>query len=322
MHLSSLIDRRWLTLLAIWYGASALALNYNVSERVTGNYESVNFVLASKTPTLACGDCRYSLMSGAAISSDATLHISPSSWPAPFHNSLVSPYQVVREDATPQGQLNNYGYQQFYDWDYFERSATAYNPQEHYIVSEEFSSGEAQGVTQVHIEASNNATNSRQYFAYFVVPERVFAKNFAYNLVPGSNGGTYVYKEQNSGFTRSLVEVVVDGLPVWTQTSGYNYPEDFIGNTFFDLTLLWGESSATSARLFLGTFEPGESFTLDYSIFTDALVDAPNCGTESLGYWGDYATVHHCYGLSEKRNLPISVRGSQTPLIQIYTKEL
>ena len=119
---------------------------------------------------------------------------------------MPTPSEIPREEATPQGTLID-GVEQIYDSDFWKRAAVDYNATTKKVTTQVMSSGTAASVLSFHVKATNNAATARDYFIEFKVPAGSWGATSAYSIVPGDNGGTYLFHTQNSAFSRSLVDV-------------------------------------------------------------------------------------------------------------------
>lgn len=306
-------------LLALPAGAEVL----NVSYIATGQSHFLNFFQWQNYPEYACGQCSYSASSSAAISGGSGTTLMPHAWPAPAQSTLPKPPTLEQSVATPQDEIDGNDVHHHYDADFYRQAAVKFSLLDQRVTSDTFDGGSAAAMTTFHITARNSAATTRDYFVEFKVPQKARSFAASYSLVPGSNGGTYVYQRQDYAFSRSLVEVVVDGLPVWSQTSTYNFPEDFSGYAWNYLGVDWGSSETDRVVLYLGKLAPAASLKIDYSVQTSAIADVDQCGSS----WESYVYTeqsHHCYRLKEERLLPGKFNGWTLSSMdfRVFTKEL
>lgn len=300
---------------------TAMAENINVSQFVTGTSQPLDFAVAATLPILSCGSCNYSASASAGINKNSN-SLMPHAWPAPTQTGLPLPPSVNQSVATVQGAVDSSGYPQYYDSNYWQRADVSFSSSLKSTSSQTFASGSANTVLAYHIHVTNNAATARDYFVDFSVPKPNRTINAAYTLIPGDNGGTYSYYKQKSAFSRSQVEVLADGLPVWTQSSTYNFPDDFVGYAWDKINIDWGSKESNRVLLYLGKLPAQSSLTLEYIVRTDARADAKECGIESSDPWNPQY-YHHCFNLIETRSLPaVTTRAGYALDFKVYAKEV
>src|SRR5690606_37397576 len=102
-----------------------------------------------------------------------------------------------------------------------------------YVTAHTFGSGRAESVTTTYIEVDGTGQNGRAQFLEFSIPGSGLSEAFAYDLVPGNNGGTYIYKQQKWSRARFSFDVVVNGLVVWSREELFNFWQD-LNSSMFD----------------------------------------------------------------------------------------
>jgi hypothetical protein len=302
--------------------ALAATTEINASRIASGQTQSINWAAAAALPKLPCGPCTYAASATAMINPDLAPALYPHAWPAAPQATLPNPPPVASELETPQGEFNG-DYEQVYVQPFWRRGAVDFDLVDRAVSSLVWKTGTASATVAYHVKVSNDGAVARDYFVELAVPDVSQAISYACSLVPGDNGGTYLYHRQKYGFGRSLVELLVDGLPVWSNTASYHFPEDFDGAYFKNIQIAWGDTDTDRIRLYLGKLAPGAAMTIDYSVRTDSRADSSTCGKESHSWPAGSQTDIRCYTLRQQRALPTAGRGVMAPMdFQVYVKEL
>jgi len=299
--------------------APAATTNINVSDLATGQFQGINFGVVNALPKLPCGACTYAGSSTAIKSPDAAPTLMPQAWPASAQSILPVPPVVARQkDNLLHGTFIN-GYEQIYDWSVWRRAAIDFGIIDWVASSFVVEDGSAGSVVAYHVKVTNDAPVERHYFVELAIPVASRLVQHAYDLIPGDNGGTYVFFRPDWAFGRSLVDLLVDGLPVWSNTSSYNFPDDYDGSLFTDQIIDWGDTDDDRVRLYLGKLAPAATFDIDYSVRTDSRASA-DCGFESHSF--PPQKIYHCYALQMLRSLPASDRSEMWSLdFEVYAKD-
>ena len=125
----------------------------------------------------------------------------------------------------------------------------------------------------------------------------------------------------NAARARAAVDVLVDGLPVWSSESTYMYPEGTASYAWDKRLTSWGNTLVDNGetKLYLGKLYPGQSITITFVVRTDTFVNADSCGT-AYGIGFNVPDQKTCFDLSQTVDLPFD--GSGPPGISVYAKSL
>jgi hypothetical protein len=246
-------------------------------------------------------------------------------WPSNYVTAFPPVVSVLRDEPVPdQGKLDASGRIMVYNSGSYERGAvdvfrdgptltakvmqsgnqtvTRANPS---------GSGAAAAAMAYHVRVQNINAEARDYFIRFVAPKPLRIVTVAYSV-----GGTYLEEPmpvaQEYGKSRSAVDVLVNGLPVWSTAANYFYPENYDGgqyaSPYSSIDANWGYASEDDQyKIFVGRFDAGVTFTVDFIVRADAVARAPKCGKESEpASQPNPRSFFHCYLVSAGRDLPAS----------------
>jgi hypothetical protein len=176
-------------------------------------------------------------------------------------------------------------------------------------------------------QITNTSKLTLDYFVDLRVPAITGGPQPAYSLCCSgdSNGGTYEYMRPKGWNAQAAVDLLVDGLPVWSSEQTALDPNDGTsGGPFDELDVAWDQPAGPSTTtLFLGRIAPGGSLTVTMVIRADVNDLAPDCGTQAPGSYLSHTYTLHCFDMSKQialvnANLPYA-RGAWSPF-RIYAK--
>ncbi|MCX6626234.1 MAG: hypothetical protein NTW28_01205, partial [Candidatus Solibacter sp.] len=138
---------------------------------------------------------------------------------------------------------------------------------------------------------------------------------------PGGGGGTYLYKSPVAARARAAVDVLVDGLPVWSSESTYMYPEALANYPWDRRMTSWGNTPVDNGqtKLYLGKLVAGKAITISFIVRTDTWVNADACGT-AYGMGFNTPDEKRCFDLIATADLPSPALGPVG--ISVYGKNL
>jgi hypothetical protein len=116
------------------------------------------------------------------------------------------------------------------------------------------------------------------------------------------------------------VDVLVDGLPVWSTESTYMYPENSAHYAWDKRMTSWGNALVANGqtKLYLGKLQAGKGITITFVVRTDTYVDAAICGTATGG--SNSPDQKRCFDLTQTVELPNPASGPVG--ISVYAKNL
>ena len=118
------------------------------------------------------------------------------------------------------------------------------------------------------------------------------------------------------------MDVLVDGLPVWSSESTYMYPEGTANYPWDKVETTWGNTVTANGqtRLYLGKLYTGQAITITFIVRTDAHAAADKCGS---AYWGGGSPPEkRCFDLSQTVQLTSPGTGSGPVSFSVYAKPL
>lgn len=181
------------------------------------------------------------------------------------------------------------------------------------------------GAATVSITIRVTPVTTRSHYLEFRVPELSRSAQVAY-YVGGPSGQQPISKLPNQMQARSMVDVVVDGMPVWSGTSFQLKPKRWSPPYITYLNQQWGtELDDSTVRLYLGNLTAGEPRTVTLVFRTDLRASSDSCYTDS-----EYGTSYQrCDNRREAMSLPaksVSSGGSgpyqfitYKPDVRVYT---
>jgi hypothetical protein len=321
-------SRHWLTLFVLLgvIGSAAagppdaVTVYHTVNASMIGNsWRLLSWVAEQNQTRVPCSPyCNYLRISTAKIAPDAATKFAPITWPDAGVTYFPNPANV--ESAVPFTPPDT----KIYQSTTYERGAVEYlRSGDASITSKVFKSGgqptpqngTATAAMAYHVVAQNPSSGARDYFIHFYAPVPHDGPTLAYNMI--SNQPIFLTQDYAKG--RSSVDVLVNGLPVWSTASHYFFPEDYSGPPTAGFKTSWGYAAADDEyRIFVGRFAAGATFTIDYIVHADSAARAPKCGTESqVGP----TTIYYarCFLMGNGRDLP-AINASER--FEIYSADL
>jgi hypothetical protein len=161
------------------------------------------------------------------------------------------------------------------------------------------------GAATVSITIRVTPTIAKSHYLEFRVPELARSAQVAY-YVGGPSGYEPISKMPKQMQARSQVDVVVDGMPVWSGTSHQIKPQRWSPPYITYLNLQWGPSlDDSTVKLYLGNLAAGVPRTVSLVFRTDLRASSDSCYTDS-----EYGTTYQrCDNRREAMSLP-AVSGS------------
>ena len=189
------------------------------------------------------------------------------------------------------------------------------------LQSRTFTTGWAVAAGNYSVRTEHYSSMALDYFILLNHPKYLRSIQAAYDLVPGSNGGTYLYKKPTSARARAAVDVLVNGLPVWTSESTYMFPEGTASYAWDKIETTWGNTVTANGqtRLYLGKLNAGASITITFIVRTDVHAVADQCGTANWGYYSP--DEKRCFDLTQTVQLTSSESGGPVSF-SVYAKQL
>ncbi|MBC7939061.1 MAG: hypothetical protein H7Z19_04735, partial [Chitinophagaceae bacterium] len=232
----------------------------------------------------ACGTaCRYSTASGAQMSNGYTSSLSPyitAAWPIQF--SIGKPVFSDVADALfvpPAAPGTVYdtlpsGLWQRAQVAFAEPAALPSSARQ--LDVQTWRSGSGGAALSYAVRIDTPAGPARRTYLRFGVPTQQRADKRAGYY----NGNTPITEQPEKMQARSVVDVYVDGLPVWSSSSMRLLPKRYQPEVPSMIDIDTGAAMAGGfADLFLGTLPGGSSRTAVIVMRSDLRVDAPTCHT-------------------------------------------
>lgn len=301
----------------------AATATHNVSQLVLGVHEALPQGTAR---TFECGSaCRFAGASGVQMSNGDAVFPGPyetAAWPVFF--SSAAPNHATTEKSlgisdAPNGtqyvtlapgllQRARVGFPYLYSAPAAERRLDV----------QTFRSGSGASAVSYAVRIEAPPGSARPTYLRFAVPTQVRAQQLA-----SDNGGagqpvvTYPKHLQ----ARSIVDVYVDGLPVWSAQSMLLRPRRFPSSLGTTLALEWDQPlDGGTATLFLGSLPPGSVRTAVIVLRSDLRVENPTCYTVSNVLGDDW---RRCDARQEGLTLPSRAEAPfyiHTPDIAVYSR--
>ncbi len=294
--------------------------SFNVSERASGVYNSINWNHYFLLPSIPCGtSCEFASASTAGIDLPTTNpSLEPHVWPPkPANNQSFQPL-VFEVDPTVDSPPTYY-YSDYYQLAEVDRPYTGT-----YVNAHTFSSGRSESATSAYIEIDGSEQENRAQFLQFKIPSSILYKQLAYKITPGSNGGTYNYYPPKQSQARYSFDVVVNGLIVWTQEELFNTWKDYEDTYNGEVSNTFGSDKAAgnTVLLFLGYIPENEIWDISLVLRTDVAADAPKCGSDPVNHNLEYgASMIHCYSLTQNSAVG-ALNRSNLDFFQVFSKDL
>jgi hypothetical protein len=308
---------RLLTLLAAAVPAVTAQSFLNVSHIAT-TLRGIDWYVEKDAPVVNSGaTITYFEMGRARVQGDASDHFAIGPWSAAWDNTTAYPV-VQRSVNTPAPTAQLAWGSPFYRIGSVDMAAFP-----KHIASRTFSSGWATAAVNYTVRVQQYSPQPNDFFIVVNHPTVQRVVQAAYSLNsggPGGSGGTYQYLSPTSARSRAAIDVLVDGLPVWTYESTYMYPENTAEYAWDKLETTWGHTldPNSQTKLYLGRLRAGKSLTISFIVRTDAHANAAQCGTQS-GSWNN-PDVKRCFDLSQTVNMNGFQTG--TPSFLVYAKRL
>ena len=285
------------------------AAQVNVSKIVTGQYTVPLGGLYIPNGAPAANITYYPAVH-AKVGPD-TYDMYPGPWPTAASNSVSHP-TIKRQTNSPGSQPLPDGGSVSYYKPYFELASVGVANNKQTTNASVYRTGSSTASTSYNVKIEHFGAGSHDYYLNLTVPQITRFVNAAYNLVPGSNGGTYVFLAPKKAASRASVDVYADGLPIWSSESVYRFPDDS-PNHGAKFEYKWGSTQAANSvvSLYLGRFSTGQSVRISVVVRTDARSEANTCGSEVSGMY----ETRHCFDLRQTVDL---VPNSATGLPGMY----
>jgi len=284
--------------------APVYAQMINVSALVTGTQQTPGLIWVGQ-PTLDCGAaCQY------VIASDVGMVSGYDSTPGPFTahtwppvyganlNGIGSVDQSLAVPAPPGSSVQDGG-----SMGVMRRTAVDFSilpllNQPRRMMVQTWKGGS--GAATVSITIRVTPTTSKSHYLEFRVPELARSSQVAY-YVGGPSGYEPISKLPIQMQARSMVDVVVDGMPVWSGTSHQLRPKRWSAPYITYLNLQWGPSlDDSTVKMFLGNLTAGVPRTVSLVFRTDLRASSDSCYTDT-----EYGTSYQrCDNRREAMSLP------------------
>ncbi len=301
----------------------------NVSALVTGTQQTPPLIWVGATQ-LPCGTaCQYVVSSniGASTAYDQTPGpYTVAAWPPVYTAGLGSPgavAEVLAVPAPPAGATQDGGSIGVARRAEVEFDSLLVLGGKRQMTVQTWKDGS--GAALVAVTVRLVPTTTKTYFLEFRVPTLNRGWQEAY-YVGGPSGQQPINKMPKQVQARSMVDVVVDGMPVWSGTSHKLKPQRWSPPYSQYLDLQWGPAlQDDTVNLFLGSLAAGVPRTISLIFRSDLRVNADTCYTDSDGYGNN---LQRCDSRREGLNLPaMSVSSgsgpyqfiSYRPHVRVYT---
>jgi hypothetical protein len=305
--------------------------NINAAEIGTGIPRRLNWSDEAAQSPIWCGTaCSYSRVSTAKIAPDTLWTYTPVAWPSNYVTTIPNPSAVARSILTPVGTIDSQGREIVHNSAYYERGAVvATRVGDYSLHTSVYQSGNQSGgapgkaaaALAYHVRAQNQSSGSRDYFVRFTAPKPTGSVSVPY-YIGGPSGQQPMNVSQNKyAKRRSAVDVLVNGLPVWSNSTSYIIPEKGSSSTDYSgYALDFGyDSDDDSYTVFIGRFASAAYFDIDFIVRAESLSRAPSCGTVSDSMTHpNPKSRKYCLLITENRELLPAP--NQDALFEIYSK--
>lgn len=294
----------------------------NVSHLVSGGAKELLPAVLFTVPV----DCSSSMCSWQAVSRigmsnsyDATPGpYTVGSWPAAWNTFLPGLAEVSESLDIPPPSSGSYEEPASGLW---QRARVAFTPvvtlpAERLMRVQSFRTGSGMATVNYTVRITPGATAQRM-FLDLAIPQRQGGGTSPYYTLYNQ----YFYDTVDRLQSRAVVDVYVDGLPVWSTSTHTLKPKDWGNGTFGRVTLQWGEDPATErVVLFLGSLT-GATRTVSVVVRSDLRVQDDECRSDSLSG----QTVVRCHANAEGMSLPTRTVSNglfllYRPDMRIYTR--
>lgn len=311
-------------------GVNAATLhNVNAAEIGTGVPRALNWADEAAQSPIWCGTaCDYSKVSTAKIAPDSLWTYTPAAWPDNDVTPIPNPSAVYRSTPTPTGTTDSQGREILYDSPYYERGAVIGTRVGDYSLTTSVhqsgnqSSGPGKGAAALsyRVKAQNQSSGARDYFIRFTAPKRVAGVSPPYYYGGPSGNQPFNVNQNKYVKTRSAVDVLVNGLPVWSTSAGYFLPEEASSSTDYSgYPIDFGyESDDDTYTVFIGRYASAAFFEIDFIVRAESVSKGAACGTVSDPMTHpNPKSRKHCLLVSEGRTL---LEAPNQDVFLIYSK--
>lgn len=300
-------------------GAQAVV---NVSHLVNGGAkESLPMVLVTVPVDCSSSVCSWQTVARAGMTDSYDATPGPyavGSWPPVWSTALPAPADVPDSLPIPAPSSGSYEQPSNGVW---QRARVAFTgvatfPAERLSQVQTFRTGSGMSTVNYTVRISAGATSQR-YFLDLGIPQRVGGGSSPYYTI----NNQYFYDTVDRLQSRAVVDVYVDGLPVWSTSTHTLKPKNWSHLTFGRITLNWGEDPATDrVVLFLGSLAK-TTRTVSVVIRSDLRVWDDECRSDSV--YGN--TVVRCHANFEGYGLPAKAVSNgyfnlMRPDVRVYTR--
>jgi hypothetical protein len=299
--------------------APVYAQSSNVSALVTGTQQQWPLIWVGQA-SVPCGvACQYVVSSDVGMVSGYDSTPGPftaAAWP-PVYGANLNGYGSVDANlavpAPPSGVVQDGGSMGVMRRTAVDFSSLPLLNQTRQIMVQTWKGGSGAATTSVTIRVTPSATKA--YYMAFRVPELARAMQVAY-YVGGPSGQQPISKLPNQMQARSMVDVIVDGMPVWSGTSFKLKPKRWSAPYITYLDQQYGPAiDDSNVTLFLGTLTAGEPRTISLVFRTDLRASSDSCYSDS-----EYGTSYQrCDNRREAMNLPAMAVSSGSGPYQFIT---
>jgi len=309
--------------------APAHAQGSNVSALVTGMQQTPPLIWVGATQVPCGSACQYVVSSniGASTAYDQTPGpFTVAAWPPVYTAGLGSPgavSEVLSVPAPPAGATQDGGSIGVARKAEVEFDSLLVLGGQRQMSIQTWKDGSGAALVSVTVRVV--PTTTKGHYLEFRVPTLNRGWKEAWYM-GGPSGYENFYKLPTQMQARSMVDVVVDGMPVWSGTSHKLKPQRWSPPYLQYLDLQWGPVlQDDTVNLFLGNLTAGVSRTVSVIFRSDLRVNADTCYTDSDGYGN---TLQRCDSRREGMNLPSINVGSGSgpyqyfsykPHVRVYT---
>jgi hypothetical protein len=302
----------------------------NAAEIGTGVPRGLNWNDEAAQSPVWCGSaCSYLRVSTAKIAPDTLWTYTPIAWPGSSVTAIPSPSAVSRSTLTPVGTTDSQGREIVHNSAYYQRGAVVVTRAGDSLQTSVYQSGnqgsgapgKAAAALAYHVRAQNQSSGSRDYFIRFTAPKPTGGVSIPY-YIGGPSGQQPMYVSQNKyAKSRSVVDLLVNGLPVWSSSTSYVIPEKGgSSSNYSGYSLDFGyESDDDYYTVFIGRFASAAYFDINFIVRAESLSRAPSCGTVSDSMTHpNPKSRKYCLFIQENRALLPAP--NQDALFEIYSK--
>ena len=323
---SRLQVRASFTTVAVLFGvlsspSRATTFHSNVSDLLVGNFQTFKWppVLSKKQKKKITNErtIEFEVGASASIDSETSAYYSQQ-WPEQYGVATQVLVDRFQQTPAPTPQLT-------YTSPFYRLATGAFLAQAGTIESQTALQGRASATLNYRAKVTITAAKAlaaRPYFLEFAIPQHTQQAQTAYDLIPGDNGGTYLYMTPKSAQGRSAVEVYIDDLPAWQSERIYTFPTVPTArphNAFDVLNTAWGKGdNGDCALLFLGNLKGQRTFVINLVIRTDASVDSTKCGRQPPPFNGPATKI--CQSERQKLDLVPTGTGGLAFDFQVYAQ--